>query len=207
MCYYNKVNIPLWDLESDYHLHNKLLRPPEPYVNKVLFEEISSDNKIFLNPLVKQMNEVVIRRAFTILFEQQQPAVKKLPFVFLSCPSNASQTETNLINKLTENSEIVHFLRSFQPPAIELSSLFRRYYIRSIATAEKSNSRSLVHSTSGHASTQSWAALEAMDIPQASAKWGKFRSVFLISLLYSVVHLNFIDRKRPCRMQWRLLLD
>jgi hypothetical protein len=35
----NDMTLPLWDLDSDYYLHNKTLRPPTPYLNKILYEE------------------------------------------------------------------------------------------------------------------------------------------------------------------------
>eukprot|EP01031_Cornospumella_fuschlensis_P036475 gene36475-44250_t len=36
----SQSNIPLWDLESDYHLHNPYLRPPPPPIYQVLYEEV-----------------------------------------------------------------------------------------------------------------------------------------------------------------------
>jgi hypothetical protein len=36
----NEKITPLWDLESDYFLHNKALRPPMPLENKILFNEL-----------------------------------------------------------------------------------------------------------------------------------------------------------------------
>ena len=35
----NDMIQPLWDLDSDYYLHNKTLRPPVPSVNKILYRE------------------------------------------------------------------------------------------------------------------------------------------------------------------------
>ena len=35
----NEMIQPLWDLDSDYYLHNKTLRPPVPSVNKILYRE------------------------------------------------------------------------------------------------------------------------------------------------------------------------
>ena len=35
----NEMIQPLWDLDSDYFLHNKTLRPPVPSVNKILYRE------------------------------------------------------------------------------------------------------------------------------------------------------------------------
>lgn len=29
----------LWDLDSDYYLHNRYLRPPAPYINRILYEQ------------------------------------------------------------------------------------------------------------------------------------------------------------------------
>jgi hypothetical protein len=40
--------VPLWDLDSDYDLHNRLLRPPDPYVNRILFQEVPEEVKKYL---------------------------------------------------------------------------------------------------------------------------------------------------------------
>ena len=29
----------LWDLDSDYYLHNRYLRPPAPYINRILYDQ------------------------------------------------------------------------------------------------------------------------------------------------------------------------
>jgi hypothetical protein len=36
----SEFNLALWDFYSDYHLHNKALRPPVPEVNNALFNEL-----------------------------------------------------------------------------------------------------------------------------------------------------------------------
>ena len=36
----SEFNLALWDFDSDYHLHNKALRPPVPEVNNALFNEL-----------------------------------------------------------------------------------------------------------------------------------------------------------------------
>lgn len=41
--------VPLWDLDSDNELHNLLLHPPEPYVNKVLFNDMLTEIDILMN--------------------------------------------------------------------------------------------------------------------------------------------------------------
>ena len=35
----NEMLVPLWDLDSDYYLHNRISRPPTPYINRILYEE------------------------------------------------------------------------------------------------------------------------------------------------------------------------
>jgi hypothetical protein len=34
-----EMTVPLWDLDSDYYLHNRSYRPPTPHVNRILFDE------------------------------------------------------------------------------------------------------------------------------------------------------------------------
>jgi hypothetical protein len=54
----------LWDLESDYDLHNKDLRPNAPLVHKVLFEELARDNSMLLSTPLLKSAESSIKRAF-----------------------------------------------------------------------------------------------------------------------------------------------
>ena len=35
----NEMLVPLWDLDSDYHLHNRISRPPTPYIDRILYEQ------------------------------------------------------------------------------------------------------------------------------------------------------------------------
>lgn len=180
----NEVNIPLWDLESDYHLHNKALRPPEPHLNKVLFEEIISDNKVLLNPLVTQINECAIKRILSYFIDQsaiESRQHEKIPLVFTAPLPNASNSETALVNKLLESRDIISFLQRIHFPSIDLAAILRRYYIRSIATAERSTASGKVLTGAASSSTSSntgsnvsLVALEAVEPPQSS-KWGKFR--------------------------------
>jgi len=49
--------IPLWDLETDYDLHNKSLHPPDPYINQILFNEMIVEIKRLLdNQLDNQLD-------------------------------------------------------------------------------------------------------------------------------------------------------
>lgn len=34
-----EMTVPLWDLDSDYYLHNRSYRPPTPHINRILFDE------------------------------------------------------------------------------------------------------------------------------------------------------------------------
>jgi hypothetical protein len=51
---------PLWELDNDYNLHNLTFNPPEPYINKVIFNEMLKEIKYFLattqNPLGGKFN-------------------------------------------------------------------------------------------------------------------------------------------------------
>ena len=35
----NEMLVPLWDLDSDYYLHNRISRPSTPYINRILYQE------------------------------------------------------------------------------------------------------------------------------------------------------------------------
>lgn len=35
----SETSMHLWDLDSDYYLHNRYLRPPAPYINRILYEQ------------------------------------------------------------------------------------------------------------------------------------------------------------------------
>lgn len=35
----SETSMHLWDLDSDYYLHNRYLRPPIPYINRILYEQ------------------------------------------------------------------------------------------------------------------------------------------------------------------------
>jgi hypothetical protein len=34
-----EMTVPLWDLDSDYYLHNRSYKPPTPHINRILFDE------------------------------------------------------------------------------------------------------------------------------------------------------------------------
>ena len=35
----SETSMHLWDLDSDYYLHNRYRRPPTPYINRILYEQ------------------------------------------------------------------------------------------------------------------------------------------------------------------------
>ena len=92
--------------------------------------------------MVKQINESAIRRVLYLYLDQakaQSRQYERTPFIFTSPLPNATNTETLLLNKLCENPEIMAFLRRTKLPYLDLAAILRKYYIRSIATAERSS--------------------------------------------------------------------
>lgn len=60
----SESSIPLWDLESDYLLHNLLLRPPSPLTDLVLYKDIKDISQLLSNSKLKLKIEVLLKRAF-----------------------------------------------------------------------------------------------------------------------------------------------
>lgn len=76
----NEMLVPLWDLDSDYYLHNRISRPPTPYINRILYEE----NRINTNSLeaLKGAGRVVNNVAFqTPEWTLRQEGVAKKYFI------------------------------------------------------------------------------------------------------------------------------
>ncbi len=89
---------------------------------------------------MKQINESTIKRVLALYIDQAKAQARqheKIPFIFTSPLPNATNTETSLLNKLCEHPEIVAFLRRTKLPYINLADILSKYYIRSIATAER----------------------------------------------------------------------
>ena len=60
----SETSMHLWDLDSDYYLHNRYLRPPAPYINRILYEQnrLNRSNSS-LNRF--EMKNAVSRRSLT----------------------------------------------------------------------------------------------------------------------------------------------
>ncbi len=77
-CYIpNDKKVSLWDLESDYNLHNKALHPPLPYINRLLFNtlrrrSIHEDQKLSreenIDELLKSISEVDVTNVLSNYF-------------------------------------------------------------------------------------------------------------------------------------------
>lgn len=57
--------MPLWDLESDYNLHNNSLHPPSNQLYQLLYDEILKDSKLLRESKMKNRLETTIKRAIT----------------------------------------------------------------------------------------------------------------------------------------------
>jgi hypothetical protein len=130
----SESTIPLWDLESDYSMHNLSLHPPHSSIYKVLYEEIVQDSRKLKDPNVKSVIEQYIKKAIVDARSAYgiSPSLKAIGPV-----SDNASVGSESVGESTEN-ELV--LLSSLPKTIpeELENLARKYYIK--LTADSSSS-------------------------------------------------------------------
>ena len=129
--------------------------------------------------MVKQINESAIKRVLYLYLDQakaQTRQYERTPFIFTSPLPNATNTETLLLNKLCENPEIMAFLRRTKLPYLDLAAILRKYYIRSIATAERS-SLERPSSIRGSSFSNSIGSLQPLLLPESIDIRPSFQSI------------------------------
>lgn len=124
-CYVpSEESVPLWDLESDFNLHNKSLRPPEPEVCKVLFESILNDNCILRSVKARKMIESSIKSV--LLREKDRALLLDTQSSDLNDDSLPLSTEDFRLS----NDELVSYVNSLPVPKIALQTVKKRYFIQ-----------------------------------------------------------------------------
>jgi hypothetical protein len=117
---------PLWDLESDYNLHNQSLCPPPPLVNKVLFEKIYLDSHALAVPVIRQLIESSIKKALT---EADKSRVALVPIDSKKKLKKVLQSD-ELVIRTEKIEDVLAYLRRLGVPDIQRARLLRAYFVR-----------------------------------------------------------------------------
>lgn len=112
--------IPLWDLESDWELHNLLLRPPTPRVNRVLFHAMQVDSLVLNDSYVRHLVETSVKKAL-MTAEDLRVALIPLDSVPPEISRKMFDGKVDLRNHLSDYNSI---------PTVNASTLLTRYFIR-----------------------------------------------------------------------------
>lgn len=125
--------IPLWDLESDWELHNLLLRPPSPRVNRVLFHAMQVDSLVLNDSYVRHLVETSVKKAL-MTTEDIEVALIPLDSVPPEISRKMFDGKVDLRNHLSDYSSSI--------PTVNASTLLTRYFIRKMKS-DSAPSRSL----------------------------------------------------------------
>lgn len=134
-CYVPKEKeTPLWDLEGDNELHNKLLHPPEPLVNKVLFNEVVRDIKKINGPGISAQLETSIKEALKkSMFSETGVLIEKGE---QENGDQSSRTFESTISAVRGNmfspADLLRFIRTKKLPPHELENIDKKYFIRNL---------------------------------------------------------------------------
>lgn len=128
-------SIPLWDLESDWDLHNQLLRPPPPKINQVLFHHIPMDRSMLCDAVVKQLIEGSIKKVLmdsvthhSLSSEQSLERIRSTSLIPIdSIPIEIKKKFTQLEKT---SADIGNFLAFYDVPTVDIQLLLTRYFIR-----------------------------------------------------------------------------
>ena len=99
---------PLWELDSDYDLHNRSLRPTEPLVDHVLFQEMLRDLKVIL-----------------ATDEEEEGALKNAQIGGGDASSFTSISATK-----ASNTQYDDYDAALRPPPLDLPGALNRYLVR-----------------------------------------------------------------------------
>lgn len=110
-------SIPLWDLESDYHLHNISLHPPRPKIYRILYNEIALDS---------------LRLKDGVLRVKIDSMIKKIIQKMITMTVANSQDQLVNADKRAESpaldDELV--IEGVKLTSLDCAILLRRYYMR-----------------------------------------------------------------------------
>lgn len=124
---------PLWDLETDYNLHNQSLCPPPANVNKVIFGNIYLDSHALAVPAVRQLIESSVKKTLTDGSNESASLVpvhskKKLKKILQS---------DDLTIKTDKIDDVVRYLKNLDIPNIDRAHLLKSYFVRNMSSLLK----------------------------------------------------------------------
>ncbi|KAJ1442963.1 SacI homology domain-containing protein [Ochromonadaceae sp. CCMP2298] len=116
----------LWDLDSDFNLHNQSLRPPSPRVNRVLYADILLDSHATSVPTVRQLIESSVKKALT---DETKERVCLIPVHSRKKLRKVLQSE-ELTVETEQLEDVIEYLKAFKMPDVELPIMLKQYFMR-----------------------------------------------------------------------------
>lgn len=120
---------PLWDLETDYDLHNQSLSPPPAEVNKVIFGNIYLDSHALAVPSVRQLIESSVKK---ILASDSVESSSLVPVHSKKKLKKILQSD-DLTIKTDKIDDVVRYLKRLDIPNIDRARLLKSYFVRNMS--------------------------------------------------------------------------
>lgn len=124
---------PLWDLESDYNLHNHSLCPPPAEVNKVIFGNIYLDSHALAVPAVRQLIESAVKKTLT---DEAAESASLVPVHSKKKLKKILQSE-DLTIKTDKIDDVVRYLKGLDIPNIDRAKLLKSYFVRNMGALQR----------------------------------------------------------------------
>jgi hypothetical protein len=145
----NESIVPLWDLESDYYLHNLDLHPRSPRVYHVLFNDIVKDSDLLRETSLKMKLESAMKKAFNEYHRIKEANNNNNNFSFSNMNNNSNNNSENQEDS-KQNSSLIPLdgASSTHSPMnlsestklglkIDAAKVMIRYYIRNLAQQQQ----------------------------------------------------------------------
>lgn len=129
----NDSSTHLWDLDSDYNLHNHSLSPPPPLVNKVLFSNLYLDSYALSLPVVRQLIESSIKKALT---DETQESVSLVPVNSKKKLKKILQSD-DLTIRTEKIEDVVAYLKALDIPDVDRVHLLKNYFLRNMGSVQQ----------------------------------------------------------------------
>lgn len=126
----NESSIPLWDLESDYYLHNLDLHPKAPDVYHVLYREIIHDSESIRDVTFKSRIESAVKKSISDFARMKDSDNQTLGRTASGDSLGGEKISSNNISSNSDSSNVDSGKLGLK---IEAGKLMKRYYLKNLA--------------------------------------------------------------------------
>lgn len=160
-------SIPLWDLESDYHLHNVSLHPPAPPIYRIIYQDIVQSALRWkdgpLRTKIDSMIKKVVQKMITLSVAQLEDKKVLAGISDRDSSTNGGAPESNSCKKSSSPQHATRPISSGEEEQevtiggirlniAECETILRRYYVRFVGSVVSSASVDFLPSSKSGAS-------------------------------------------------------